>query len=95
MVHPCLDLIFPCQVKLDALNDSKLIGFSIYNCVVLSILGVVIGAAVTDDINMSYGCLSALQITGTTATLHIVFLPKVSAHSMRKISSTVFPMHVL
>ncbi|ELU02555.1 hypothetical protein CAPTEDRAFT_109334 [Capitella teleta] len=65
------------KVKLDALNDSKLIGFSIYNVVTLSMLGVIIGATVDNDLNMSYGSLSALQLIGTAATLNIVFMPKV------------------
>ncbi|ELT94990.1 hypothetical protein CAPTEDRAFT_215191 [Capitella teleta] len=67
------------NVKLDALNDSKLIGFSIYNVVTLSMLGVIIGATVDNDLNMSYGSLSALQLIGTAATLNIVFMPKIIA----------------
>jgi hypothetical protein len=63
-------------VQVEALNDSKLIGISIYNVVVLSILGAIIAATV-DDMNVTYGSLCALQLIGTAATLNIVFLPKV------------------
>jgi gamma-aminobutyric acid type B receptor len=65
------------KVQVEALNDSKFIGFSIYNVVTLSILGAIIGVTVDNDVNLSYGSLSALQLIGTAATLNIVFVPKV------------------
>ncbi|ELT90201.1 hypothetical protein CAPTEDRAFT_205658 [Capitella teleta] len=67
------------KVKLDALNDSKQIAISIYNVVVLSLLGAVISLAVDDDVNVTYGAISALQIMGTIITINTVFMPKVIA----------------
>ncbi|ELU15952.1 hypothetical protein CAPTEDRAFT_104199, partial [Capitella teleta] len=67
------------KVKLDALNDSKQIAISIYNVVVLSLLGAVISLAVDDDVNVTYGAISALQIMGTIITINTVFMPKVSS----------------
>ena len=71
------------QVKLDALNDSKQIALSIYNVVVLSLLGAVISLAVDDDVNVTYGAISTLQIIGTMITINTVFMPKVSLKSLK------------
>ena len=66
------------QVKLQALNDSKLIGICIYNVAVLSILGGIIFFVVEDDLDLSYGFSSGLILCGTVLTSNTIFLPKVS-----------------
>ena len=74
------------QVKLDALNDSKQIALSIYNVVVLSLLGAVISLAVNDDVNVTYGAISTLQILGTMITINTVFVTKVGSNTCIKIT---------
>lgn len=70
------------QVKIRALNDSKLIGICIYNIVVLSIIGAIVLFVTDDNVDLSYGFSSALIIIGTTLTSNIVFAPKVSICSI-------------
>ncbi|ELU12505.1 hypothetical protein CAPTEDRAFT_140881, partial [Capitella teleta] len=65
------------KVKLQALNDSKLIGICIYNVAVLSILGGIILFIIEDDLDLSYGFSSGLIISGTMLTSNIIFVPKV------------------
>ena len=69
------------QVKLEALNDSKLIGMAIYNVLVLSVVGAVINYAIDDDMNLLYGITSGIIIVGTMLTANIIFVPKVGLKS--------------
>ena len=66
------------QVKIAALNDSRLIGMSLYNVVVLSAVGLTLNLALGDQITLLYGIKSSILIIGTTATQLVVFCPKVS-----------------
>ncbi|ESO83683.1 hypothetical protein LOTGIDRAFT_133032 [Lottia gigantea] len=66
------------KVKIEALNDSKLIGVCIYNVVVLSILGVTVSFALGDNINLRYSLDSAVVLLATTVTECLIFVPKVS-----------------
>ncbi|ELU15902.1 hypothetical protein CAPTEDRAFT_22430, partial [Capitella teleta] len=65
------------KVKLEALNDSKLIGLAIYNVLVLSVVGAVINYAIDDDMNLLYGITSGIMTAGTMLTSNIIFVPKV------------------
>lgn len=65
------------QVKIAALNDSQYIGMCIYNIAVLSLLGVVLAFALTDQVDLSYIFTCCIIIFGTTSTQLIIFIPKV------------------
>lgn len=65
------------QVKIEALNDSQLIGMCLYNVVVLSAVGLTLSLVLEDKVGLLYGLISAILIIGTTASQLIVFMPKV------------------
>ncbi|KAL3832355.1 hypothetical protein ACJMK2_024007, partial [Sinanodonta woodiana] len=64
------------QVKLEALNDSQLIGMCIYNVVVLSAIAVTLSVVLNEYVTLMYGITSGFIILGTTANILIVFIPK-------------------
>ncbi|XP_014664078.1 PREDICTED: gamma-aminobutyric acid type B receptor subunit 2-like [Priapulus caudatus] len=64
------------KVKVEALNDSQLIGTCIYNAVVLSFMGVAITFILPDNPPVKYGLVSSFIIGGTTFTAFLLFLPK-------------------
>ncbi|XP_014678782.1 PREDICTED: gamma-aminobutyric acid type B receptor subunit 2-like [Priapulus caudatus] len=64
------------KVKVEALNDSQLIGVCIYNAVVLSFMGVAITFILPDNPPVKYGLVSSFIIGGTTFTAFLLFLPK-------------------
>ncbi|ELT90594.1 hypothetical protein CAPTEDRAFT_145194 [Capitella teleta] len=66
------------KVKMEALNDSKLIGVCIYNVLILSVLGTAIGFILDADPNMNYGFRSGIVLVGVILTIVIMFVPKVS-----------------
>ena len=66
------------QVKIDALNDSRLIGMCLYNVVVLSAVGLTLNLALEDKVALLYGINSGILLIGTTGTMLVVFVPKVS-----------------
>lgn len=72
---------FPPQVKIAALNDSQYIGMCIYNVAVLSLLGVVLAFALTDQVDLAYIFTCGTIILGTTSTQLIIFIPKVRGKS--------------
>ncbi|XP_072029935.1 gamma-aminobutyric acid type B receptor subunit 1-like [Amphiura filiformis] len=63
------------HVRVPALNDSKYIGMSIYNVVILSFIGVPV-SFVLDDIDAHFIIISMFLIFATTLTLCLVFIPK-------------------
>ena len=65
------------QVSIPALNDSKLIGISVYNVVILCIVGLAINLVLGQDPQTAFIFNSAIAIFCTTLTVLIVFLPKV------------------
>ena len=66
------------QVKIDELNDSKLIGVSVYTVVILCAVGVAVSMTVTTNPALSYMFLSCIVLFCTSMTLIIIFVPKVS-----------------
>lgn len=64
-------------VTIPALNDSKSIGMSVYNVVILSILGVAITSFIKEDQNATFTITAFFTIVCTTLTLLLVFVPKV------------------
>lgn len=67
------------NVTIPALNDSKYIGMSVYNVVVLSIIGVVVSLTLggAPKYEAPYAILSLCLILCTTSTLLLVFVPKI------------------
>jgi len=66
------------EVTIPALNDSKYIGMSVYNVVIICIAGVAVAAIIENDPNSAFLILSTFIIFCTTVTLCLVFVPKVS-----------------
>ena len=68
------------NVTIPALNDSRYIGMSVYNVVVLSIIGAIEAIALDGSMyyKAPYAVSSLCLIVCTTATLLLVFVPKVS-----------------
>ncbi|XP_033638560.1 uncharacterized protein LOC117299207 [Asterias rubens] len=65
------------QVTIPALNDSKLIGMSVYNVVILCIVGLAINLVLGQDTQTLFIFNSSISMFCTTLTILIVFLPKV------------------
>lgn len=75
------------NVTIPALNDSKYIGMSVYNVVTLSLIGAIVTTALDNTIHYEapYAISSLCLIICTTATLLLVFVPKVIALRVTKI----------
>ncbi len=70
------------NVKIQALNDSKLIGVCVYNVVVMSLVSVVLANLLpVDQVNVSYGVSSVAILFSAGMTLTLVFGLKVNAHT--------------
>ncbi|XP_006811791.1 gamma-aminobutyric acid type B receptor subunit 2-like [Saccoglossus kowalevskii] len=65
------------QVSIPALNDSKYIGMSVYNVVVMCTVGVALSFFIPDSPSASFGLLSLFILFSTTVTLCLVFVPKI------------------
>ncbi|XP_041350832.1 gamma-aminobutyric acid type B receptor subunit 2-like [Gigantopelta aegis] len=68
------------NVKVDGLNDSKMIGVCIYNVIVLSTLGVIMTLTLKYQVNLNYGITSSVIIIGTTITQCLIVVPKMMAY---------------
>ena len=68
------------NIEIKALNDSKYIGISVYNVVILSVVGVILATLMSGSAyyNVYLALMSVVVILCTAATLGIVFVPKVS-----------------
>ena len=66
------------RVKIPALNDSKYIGLNVYNVVIMSVLVVSMSNVLSDEPTLAYILVSSFIMLSTTATLCLLFLPKVS-----------------
>uniref|UniRef100_A0A1I7WEX2 G_PROTEIN_RECEP_F3_4 domain-containing protein n=1 Tax=Heterorhabditis bacteriophora TaxID=37862 RepID=A0A1I7WEX2_HETBA len=64
------------HVNVPALNDSKYIGMSVYNVVVMSILGLSISVILQERVNEAFALACFFIIFSTTLTLCLVFVPK-------------------
>ncbi|XP_071847292.1 gamma-aminobutyric acid type B receptor subunit 1-like [Apostichopus japonicus] len=69
------------KVKIPALNDSHYIVVCVYNVLIMSVLAVIINNFVTqgDQVTFSYVLLALCILTMTTATLCLLFVPKLHA----------------
>lgn len=72
------------HVSIPALNDSKHVGLSVYNCVIMCVMGAAIALVLSDRKDAVFILISLFIIFCTTATLFLVFVPKVRPrHSSR------------
>ncbi|EZA52652.1 Gamma-aminobutyric acid type B receptor subunit [Ooceraea biroi] len=65
------------HVSIPALNDSKYVGMSVYNVVIMCVTGAAISFVLTDKQDAMFIMLSVFIIFCSTATLCLVFIPKV------------------
>ena len=66
------------QVKISALNDSQYIGFSVYGAVITSFSVVVLANLLSEQVTLAFIIITSIILTSTTATLCLVFLPKMN-----------------
>lgn len=66
------------HVSIPALNDSKYVGMSVYNVVLMCIMGAAISFVLSDQQNYSFGIISIFILFCSTITVCLVFVPKVS-----------------
>ncbi|XP_058813758.1 gamma-aminobutyric acid type B receptor subunit 2 [Topomyia yanbarensis] len=64
------------HVSIPALNDSKHVGLSVYNCVIMCVMGAAIALVLSDRKDAVFILISIFIIFCTTATLCLVFVPK-------------------
>ncbi|KAK6634896.1 hypothetical protein RUM44_000143 [Polyplax serrata] len=64
------------HVSIPALNDSKYVGMSVYNVVIMCVMGAAISFVLSDKQDASFIIISVFIIFCTTATLCLVFVPK-------------------
>ncbi|XP_069181046.1 uncharacterized protein [Procambarus clarkii] len=64
-------------VSIPALNDSKYIGMSVYNVVIMCVIGAPISYILSDEQDASYLIISVFILFCTTGTLCLVFVPKI------------------
>lgn len=66
------------HVKIQALNDSKYIGFSVYGAVITSVSVVILSNLLSERVTLAFIIITSIILTSTTATLCSVFLPKMN-----------------
>ncbi|ELT87875.1 hypothetical protein CAPTEDRAFT_222380 [Capitella teleta] len=83
-VYKGLLLVFGCflawetrQVSIAALNDSKYIGMSVYNVVIMCVSGVPVTFIIKDRPDAAYLIIALFITFSTTITLCLVFMPKI------------------
>jgi len=64
------------NVQIPALNDSKYVGMSVYNVMIMCVLGVAISAVLNEQRNSAFILIAVFIIFCTTLTLCLVFVPK-------------------
>ncbi|XP_069694331.1 gamma-aminobutyric acid type B receptor subunit 2 isoform X2 [Periplaneta americana] len=64
------------HVSIPALNDSKYVGMSVYNVVIMCVMGAAISFVLSDKQDASFIIISVFIIFCTTGTLCLVFVPK-------------------
>lgn len=65
------------NVSIPALNDSKHIGLSVYNVVIMCVMGAAIALVLSDQKDAVFVLISIFIMFCTTVTLILVFVPKV------------------
>ncbi|XP_060533297.1 gamma-aminobutyric acid type B receptor subunit 2 isoform X2 [Cylas formicarius] len=87
------------HVSIPALNDSRYVGFSVYNVVIMCILGAAVALALVDHQDEMFLLISSFIMFCTTITLCLVFVPKMielrkdpGGHIDKRIRATLRPM---
>lgn len=65
------------HVKIPGLNDSQYIGMSVYSVVITSCIVVVLANLISERPTVAYVTISTMILSSTTATLCLLFFPKV------------------
>ena len=65
-------------MSIPALNDSKYVGMSVYNVVIMCTCGAAVTFLIRDQPTHSFLIIAVFILFATTATLCLVFVPKVS-----------------
>lgn len=65
------------HVSIPALNDSKYVGMSVYNVVIMCSIGAAISFVLRDQQDAAFIIISVFIIFCSTTTLCLVFVPKV------------------
>ena len=65
-------------MKIPALNDSRYVGMSVYNVVILSVVGVPAALMIEHAQNATFALTAVFILFCTTVTLCLVFVPKVN-----------------
>lgn len=71
------------NVSIPALNDSKHIGLSVYNVVIMCVMGAAIALVLSDQKDAVFVLISIFIMFCTTVTLILVFVPKVISLPLR------------
>nr|XP_014288756.2 gamma-aminobutyric acid type B receptor subunit 2 [Halyomorpha halys] len=64
------------HVSIPALNDSKYVGMSVYNVVLMCVMGAAISFVLSDEQNAAFVLISVFILFCATITLCLVFVPK-------------------
>jgi len=80
------------HVSIPALNDSKYVGMSVYNVVIMCIMGAAISFVLSDKQDASFIIISVFIIFCTTGTLCLVFVPKVCLMTLASAVYMVFTL---
>lgn len=80
------------NVSIPALNDSKHIGLSVYNVVIMCVMGAAIALVLSDQKDAVFVLISIFIMFCTTVTLILVFVPKVISLSLRILCQTLLFM---
>jgi len=75
------------NVSIPALNDSKHVGMSVYNVVIMCVMGAAIALVLSDQKDAVFVLISIFIIFCTTATLILVFVPKVRRSQQDELSA--------
>ncbi|XP_038069217.1 uncharacterized protein LOC119738403 [Patiria miniata] len=67
------------KVSIPGLNDSKLIGVSVYNVIILCLIGVAVSVVISTNPEALFAFVSCIILFCTSITLIVVFVPKIIA----------------
>ena len=81
------------HVSIPALNDSKYVGMSVYNVVIMCITGAAISIVLADKQDAMFIMLAVFIIFCSTATLCLVFVPKVIIYSYLRLVIFILENH--
>ena len=81
-------------MSIAALNDSKYIGMSVYNVVIMCVSGVPVSFIISDQPNSAYLIIALFILFSTTITLCLVFVPKVLNFPLKYAIACIYYVHI-